>query len=98
MSCYVRFDETCFPYESPTRKKGCQYDFLDVDTESSPIFKAILESPPATTTTQVATQPHPEAPTQTAQAAGEVPRHAMSTRSKHGISKRKHIFSLHTQN
>ena len=91
----MNFDESIFPYEDSKRHVESTYDFLSADVEPSPLFHQILVSPPAIHPTQTAGQP--EAPTLPTQVVREAPRHSMSTRSRHGISKPKHIISLHTQ-
>ena len=92
----VNFDETSFLYEKSQQNKPISYDFLLHETEPSPIFKQILQTS-STPTLPVVESPQQGAPTQVAQVATEEPRHAMSTRSRHGISKPKKIFSLLTQ-
>lgn len=92
----MNFDEGCFPYPN-YKKKASDYDFLSDDTEPSPLFRQILQRSSPQTLPPVVEPPQLEAPTQTATPATEAPRHAMTTRSKHGISKQKQIFSLHTQ-
>ena len=93
LSRHVAFDETQFPYQNSKTQKKSSYDFLSTDTEPSPIIRSILEAPmaPSPPVTPPVTQ---DAPTQPAPQAVEAPRHPMSTRSKHGISKPKQIFSL----
>lgn len=94
----MNFDESCFPYEESKTKKDSEYDFLSSDGEPSPLFRQILETTtvPATAPPSV-DSPTREALTQSTQVLREEPRHAMSTCSKHGISKPKHILSLHAQ-
>lgn len=98
ISRHVNFHESCFPYEESKTKKDLEYDFLSSDGEPSPLFRQILETTtvPATAPPSV-DSPTCEAPTQSSQVVREEPRHAMSTRSKHGISKPKQILSLHAQ-
>ena len=95
-SRHVTFDETCFPYNDSKPQTESSYDFLSSDTEPSPLFRNILESSSAVT--PPAAPPIPiDAPTLPAPVAVEAPRHAMSTRSKHGITKPKQILSLHAE-
>lgn len=97
LSRHVTFDEGCFPYETSTKPKESHYDFLETDVEPSTMLKSILQAPAATPSPLVVDLPITEAPTPLIQVTREVQRHPMSTRSKHGISKPKHILSLHTQ-
>lgn len=95
-SRHVTFDETCFPYNDSKPQKESSYDFLSSETEPSPLFRSILESSSAAPPPVVPPITN-DAPTLPAPAAVEAPRHAMSTRSKHGISKPRQILSLLTQ-
>ena len=93
----VTFDEGCFLYETSRKQPDSHYDFLRTDDEPSPLFKSLLEAPAATPSPLIVANPPSEEPTPPTQVAREAPRHAMSTRSKHGISKPKQILSLHTE-
>lgn len=97
ISRHVSFDETSFPYKEAKTQNTSAYDFLHIEPSSSSIFRQILEAPSVTKHIPVAAPPSTEAPTQTAPVVNEAPRHSMSTRSKHGNSKPKQIFSLQTQ-
>lgn len=92
---HVNFDETCFPYQQNSDKETQTYNFLDQETEPSPIFRGILQNtsshPPAPAVIPTETQQ----PTQVVTTA--VPRHQMATRSKSGITKPRQQLSLHTQ-
>lgn len=92
----MRFDETSFPYPNTVPQDKSSYDFLDLDSGPSALFRQILEntSPPVQTSPE--TQALSQEPTQVRQMTTEAPRHAMTTRSKHGIHKTKQIMSLHT--
>lgn len=92
----MTFDEGCFPYETSRKRDESHYDFLETDDELSPLFRSLLEAP-AATPSPVAANPPSEEPTPPTQVAREAPRHSMSTRSKHGISKPKQIFSHNTE-
>lgn len=93
LSRHVAFDETQFPYQDSKAQKTSTYDFLSTDTDPSPLLRSILETPMAPS--NPVTPPAPQdAPTPPAPPAVEAPRHSMSTRSKHGITKPKQIFSL----
>lgn len=96
LSRHVRFDETCFPYPNTTPQDKSTYDFLDQDSGPSALCRQILTNSLQPAPTLPVQQPTSQAPTQASQAAAEAPRHAMTTRSKHGIRKTKQVLSLHT--
>lgn len=91
LSRHVAFDETQFPYQDSKAQKASTYDFLSTETDPSPLLRSILETPMAPS--NPVTPPVPQdAPTPPAPPAVEPPKHPMSTRSKHGITKPKQIF------
>lgn len=61
------------------------------------MFNSLLESPAVAPSHHVADHPQLEEPTLLTQVVREVPRHSMSTRSKHGISKPKQILYVYIQ-
>lgn len=97
LSRHVNFDETVFPYRQTSDIVKPNYDFLETETEQSPIFKQILlNQTPAPVPQQAVTPTETQPPTQNATAT-EAPRHSMMTRSKHGITKSRQFVSLLTE-
>lgn len=93
----MNFDESTFSYKDSTPTKESDYDFLSPENEPSILFRNILESPTPASPLMAVTNCSQDAPTKTSHVVIEAPKHAMSTRSKHGISKSKEKFSLLAQ-
>lgn len=95
ISRHVVFDETIFPTALPPAEKKDAYNFLDSQSETSPLFKSILESPPAQSIPTVTSAPtEPNIPSVTLAPAPSIPRHPMTTRSRDGTRKQKQVISL----
>ena len=95
ISRHVVFDETIFPTAQPLANKKEEYHFLDSLSETSPLFKSILESPflqPPPLITSAPTQQN--IPSVTIPPAPSQPRHHMTTRSRDGTRKQKQVTSL----
>ena len=97
ISHHVTFDESTFPYKDSKSTPSSTYEFLEHQTDPSPIFKNILQNTTVNIPPPVVVPADVQAPTQTASSAAEYPRHSMTTRSKRGIRKQKQILSLLTQ-
>lgn len=97
ISRHVNFDESIFPYRQTSDGDQPNYEFLDSETEQSPIFKAILLNPTPASVPQQAVNPTETQPPTHVAPATEAPRHSMTTRSKHGITKPRQVLSLLTQ-
>lgn len=91
----MQFDESVIPFHDSSTKES-SYNYLDSDSELSPLFLNTLQAPLTQNLPVVSTETV-ESPTQIAPVVNEAPRHAMTTRSRDGTRKPKQVLSLHTQ-